>query len=153
VRLGRDYPGGPKLTPRFQERTREPQHPEPFLPWDRTPGENTGQQMRRCRQWRTVQNRSAAVPIEADQLERRLDAHVIRGADRREKRQRLAIAAEEHVLAVVHELAGVAIAKCRRAPAELRPRIENQHPRAAARQRARGAEAGETAAYDDDVVA
>jgi hypothetical protein len=57
------------------------------------------------------------------------------------------------VLAVVHQLAGLSIPECGRAPAELRPRVEHQHLRTATGQGTRRAEAGEPAADDDDVVA
>ena len=41
------------------------------------------------------------------------------------------VAPEQHVLSVVDEFAGFAIGKRRRAPAQPRPRLEHEHPRAA----------------------
>ena len=80
------------------------------------------------------------------------DANVRFGADAAEKPKRLVIAAEEHVLPVVHALAGRRIGERGGAPAERRPRLEHEHARAALGQRRRGAQAGEAAADDDDVV-
>ena len=49
-----------------------------------------------------------------------------------QKRERLGVAAEQHVLAVVDELAGLAIGERRRAAAEPRARLEHEHARAVA---------------------
>src|SRR5687767_11224466 len=152
-RVNSDRLRSPKLAARIPERAGEPQYADPFPPRNCTPREHTREQVCRSRQGRTAKNGSAPFAIEADELERGLGAHTIRGADRREKRQRLAITPEEHVLAVVHQLSGLSIPECGRAAAELRPRVEHQHLRTATRQGAGRAEAGETAAYDDDVVA
>ena len=54
-------------------------------------------------------------------------SHAIGCFDSLEKLERRSIAAEEHVLAVVNELAGFAIAKRGRASAELRPRVDDEH--------------------------
>jgi hypothetical protein len=56
------------------------------------------------------------------------------------------------VLAVVHQLAGLAIGERGRTSSQLRPRIDEQDPNPALRQRRRGAEAGEAPADDDDGV-
>ena len=69
-----------------------------------------------------------------------------------QERERLAVAAEEHVLAVVDELAGLAIVKRRGAAAEPAARFEHEHARAVARQPDRRAQAGEAGADDDRVV-
>ena len=53
------------------------------------------------------------------------------GADVAQERERLGVAAEQHVLAVVDELAGLAIGKRRRPAAQARPRLEHEHARAA----------------------
>ena len=68
-----------------------------------------------------------------------------------QKRERLRVAAEQHVLPVVDELAGDAIAERRRPSAELRPRLEHEHAAAGVGQRGRGRQPGEAAADDDDV--
>ena len=70
-------------------------------------------------------------------------------ADPPQKRERLAVAAEHHVLAVVDELAGLAVGEGGRASAELRPRIEDEHAHAALGQQRRRAQPGEPAADDD----
>ena len=93
----------------------------------------------------------AAVPIDHVDVQLGLHVHVACGADAAEKRERLVIAAEEHVLAVVHALAGGRIGERGRPAAERRPRLEHEHADAALGQRRGGAEAGEAAADDDDV--
>ena len=61
------------------------------------------------------------------------------GADLAQKRERLGVAAEQHVLAVVDELAGLAIGERRRAAAEPAARLEHEHARAVARRAATAA--------------
>ena len=61
------------------------------------------------------------------------------------------VAAEQHVLAVVDELAGVAVGERGRASAELRPRVEHEHALARLGQHGRRAQAGKAGADDDDV--
>ena len=55
-------------------------------------------------------------------------------ADLAKERERLDVAAEQDVLAVVDQLAGRRIGKRRRAPAEPRSRFQDEHARAAPRQ-------------------
>ena len=69
----------------------------------------------------------------------------------REKRVRLAVAAEQHVLAVVHALAGLAIGERRRASAEPRRFLEDDDAPAGAGETDRGAQPGEAGADHDDV--
>ena len=57
-----------------------------------------------------------------------LHANVPFGADAAEKPERLVVAAEQHVLSVVHALAGRRIGERRRTAAECRPRLEDEHP-------------------------
>ena len=73
------------------------------------------------------------------------------GADRVEERERLVIAAEQHVLAVVDELAGLAIGERRGPAAELRPRVERRARGWPACGERRRAQPGEAGADDDDV--
>src|SRR4029450_1993494 len=113
----------PKLAARFPERAGEPQRAQPLLPRNGPPRQHAREQMRRSRQRRTAKNGSAPFAIEADELERGLGAHTIGCPDRCEKRQRLAITPEEHVLAVVHQLAGLSVTARRRAPVALAPRL------------------------------
>ena len=92
--------------------------------------------------------RDRGTPPPADGCTRTLSERV----DPPQELERLPVAAEEHVLAVVHELAGLAIDERRRAAAELRPRVERRaRVRRARRAARRGAQAGEAAADDDDV--
>ena len=76
---------------------------------------------------------------------------LIARADVAQERERLGVAAEQHVLAVVDELAGLAIGERRRAPAEPAARLEHEHARARAGQPDGGAQAGEPGADDDGV--
>src|SRR5947207_10562442 len=73
-------------------------------------------------------------------------------AELTQKRERLVVAAHEHVLAVVHELAGLAIRERGRAAAEPRLRFDDEHACAVARETHGGAQAGEAGADHDDVV-
>ena len=108
--------------------------------------------MQRRRQPGTIQPRLHAIAIDHRHGELRLKAHVIAGADIAEERQRFAITAHQNVLAVVHQLAGLPIAKRGRAAAQPVPCFDHLHARAAARQPDRRAQSGETRANDDDVV-
>ena len=87
--------------------------------------------------------------IEIGHVERRLHAHVRLGADAAEKRERLVIAAEQHVLAVVDQLAGLAIAERRGAPAELAARLEHEHALARARRAPTRRQPGDPGADDE----
>jgi hypothetical protein len=78
-------------------------------------------------------------------------ANVVGGADPREKRQRLAIATEHDVLAVVHELACFAIEKRSCPAAELRPRFQDQHACALFGQQRCGAQTGKAGSDHDNV--
>ena len=70
-------------------------------------------------------------------------------ADPLQERERLAVAAEHHVLAVVDQLAGVAVLERRRASAEPRPRVEHEHAHAALREQRRRTQPRKAAADDD----
>ena len=67
-----------------------------------------------------------------------------RGADAFEKRVRLAVAAEQHVLAVVDALAGLAIGERRRAAAQPRRLLDDDDAQARVGQPHGGAEAGDS---------
>ena len=77
--------------------------------------------------------------------------HVVAGTNLIQERERRRVAAEHHVLPVVHELAGVAIRERGRAAAEPRTRLEDQHARPVPREPAGGAHAGESGTDDDHV--
>jgi hypothetical protein len=68
-----------------------------------------------------------------------------------EKRVRLAVATEQHVLAVVHALAGFAIDERGGATAQPRRFFDNDDAPAGAGEMDRGAQPGETRADHDDV--
>ena len=73
------------------------------------------------------------------------------GADLAQERVGLAIAAEQHVLAVVHALAGLAIGERRRAPAEPRRFLDDDDPLAGGGETDGGRSAREARADHDDV--
>ncbi len=66
--------------------------------------------------------------------------------------ERVGVAAEQDVLAVVDELAGLAILERGRASAEPRTRFEYEHARAALRQSNGCAQPGKSGTDDDYVV-
>ena len=68
-----------------------------------------------------------------------------------QERERLRVAAKQHVLPVVHELAGDAIGEGCRPAAELGPRVEHEHAPSGLGERRRGRQAREAGADDDDV--
>ena len=133
--------------PRRAQRPRHPQHRQPIAPAAAHPSRarrRAGAAAAAARGQRSTERRPCA--IEERHAQRRLRAGRCRSAPiRAQERERLAIAAEEHVLAVVDELAGLAIGERRRAAAELRPRVEDEHARAGVGQRGRGAQPGEAA--------
>ncbi len=115
-----------------------------------TPAEHAAEQVQRRRQpGRAAQLRPRAVDADEWDLQRRLDLDVAVRADPLQKRERLAVAAEHRVLTVVDQLAGVAVLERRRASAEPRPRIEDEHANAAFREQRRGTQPREAAADDD----
>ena len=69
-----------------------------------------------------------------------------------QERERVAIAPEQHVLAVVDELARFAIVERRRASTEPAAGFEDEHARAVLRQAHCRAEPGESGADDNRVV-
>ena len=78
-------------------------------------------------------------------------ANVAGGADAREEVERLVVAAEHQVLAVVHAFAGRRVGERRRAPAERRPRLEDGDADARVGKRRRRAQARESAADDEHI--
>ena len=128
----------------FSAATRSP-------PRDRVPVEHGGEQVQRRGQRRAAEHRSAALGIEVRHFHGRLDAHVVERLDPSQELERRAIAAEEHVLTVVDELAGFAIGESRGPAAELRPRIQHLHAHAAPGERRGRAQPRETPADHDDV--
>ena len=107
--------------------------------------------MKRRRKRRTSEHRSPSRRVEVRHFERRLDADVAFRADSAEQGERLAVAAEQHVLAVVDALAGRAVRERRRAPAQLAARFEHQHAPPGAGERGRRAQPRDAAADDHNV--
>src|SRR6185503_15749271 len=113
--------------------------------------EDAADEIEGARQRRHRQPRSAAGAIDHRHRQPRLQLDVAGGADVAEERECLDVAADENVLAVVDQLAGVAVGERGGAPAEAGLRLEHQHVRAVFRQAGGCAQAGEAAADDDDV--
>src|SRR5204862_7147668 len=105
------------------------------------------------RRWkrRALDPRFATLAIDHRHAKRWLDAYVADRTDFAEELERLGIAAEQHVLAVVDQLAGLAIGKGRRAAAEPRARFEHDDAGSAAGQADGGAQARESRTDDYDV--
>ena len=76
---------------------------------------------------------------------------VVFGTDAAQEIERLVIAPEQDVLAVVNELASVAVDERRRPSAELRPGVQHEDSPASLRQERRRTQTSEACAYDDDV--
>ncbi len=83
--------------------------------------------MKRRGQGWTRQDGAHAIAIEERHPQGLVEAHVSGSADPIEKLERLRVAAKEHVLPVVHELAREAIAEGRRPAAKLRPSLEDEN--------------------------
>jgi hypothetical protein len=92
---------------------------------------------------RAIDHRHRKLPRDADVPER---------ADLVEKRQRVRITSEHHVLTVVDELAGVPVDECGGATAHLAPRLQHQHARPLPGEADGPAQAGEPGAHDHRVV-
>ena len=76
---------------------------------------------------------------------------VVFGTDATQEIERLVIAPEQDVLAVVNELASVAVDERRRPSAELRPGVQDEDSPASLRQERRRTQTSEACAYDDDI--
>ena len=82
-----------------------------------------------------------------------LTANRLVGADAVKKRQGVGVAAEQDVLAIVNELAGLTIAERRGASAQPAAGFEDQHAGAPRREANGRAQSRETGADDNRVVA
>ena len=151
VTVDRQRSGARELPPRRLQRRPHPQDRQTVPPRHRRPRQHRAEQVQRRRQRRTLQHRPVAGPIQVGHAQRRLPAHVALGTDAAKKRERLRVAAKEHVLAVVDELAGDAIGEGRRPSPELRTGLEYQHPAAGLGQRRGGRQTREAGADDDHV--
>ena len=100
---------------------------------------------------RAPQTRQTTIALDRRHRQFRLRAHMVRRTDVMQEREGLAITAEQDVLSVVDQLAGLTIGECRRASSETRPCLEHEHARTFARKSCRGAQAGEAAADDNRV--
>ena len=117
----------------------------------RLPIQDTGQQVEGWRQVRTTEPGHFAAWHHERHLQRLLEPYIRAGADPIEKAERVAVATEENMLAVVDELPCRAILKCGCSAAEARPRLEDEHAGPALRERRRRAETRTTGANHDDV--
>jgi hypothetical protein len=81
-----------------------------------------------------------------------LHTDAIRRADPLQKLKRCSITAEENVLPVVDELAGLAVAKGGRTAAELRSRVDDQDALSLFRKCGTSAEASKSSAHHDNEI-
>ena len=107
--------------------------------------------MQRGWQARTPQHRTPPGTVVAGELERRLPLNVASRSDPIEELEGGPIAAEEHVLPVVHELPRGPIGKRGGPAAKLRPRLEHEHGYAGLRERGGRAQAGEAGTHDHHI--
>ena len=118
---------------------------------ERPPSKQSPHQVERRRQRHGSQARPLACAIDDLQIQRRIECHRIGDANRVEKGERLVVAAEEHVLAVVEHLARLRIGKRGSAPAQTPALLDDQDPRAPLGEPDGGAQPGKAGANDDDV--
>ena len=151
-RRSRHPPGRARARARAPQRRRHPQDRQRDRATAARPTQHAAEQMQRRRQRRTLEHRAAA---RRDRGTARCSAgcsRTFRRADPSQKREGLGVAAEQDVLPVVDELAGVrdrgTPSPVRRAAAAPRARARGA-PRVG--ERGRGAQPGKTAADDDDV--
>ena len=104
------------------------------------------------RQSRTNETRRSSGSIDHRDAELRLDAHIGGGADGLQKLERVGVAAEQHMLAVVDQLAGFSIGKSRGAAAKPTTRFHDQDARTVPSQPDGRTQSGESRADDDDIV-
>ena len=116
-----------------------PQRRQPIAPASASQSSSPPSRLSGARQRRTAQPAPRARAIDEVDVETRLQPHAIVRADLSQERERLVVAAEQHVLAVVDALARLRIGERGRAAAEHGLRFEHEH-------RARRARASATAA-------
>ena len=133
------------------ERTRQAEHRQAVRPRQRRPGQHAGHELQRRRQRRAPQLGRAPGHVDHRHRQRRLHAQAIAGADAGQIRQGVVIAAEQHVLAVVHPVARHPVARGERAATEHGTRLDHHHAGARLGQGARGAQARTARADHDDV--
>ncbi len=121
------------------------------VPRQRAPPRHTTNQVPRWRPGRTHQIERARLAIDHRQCQSGLERRIGRRADSLEKRKRVAIATEHHVLSVVDSLARFAIDEGRRPPAQPGRGLGHDHAPAHSGQRDCGAQTGAAGADDDDV--
>ena len=92
-----------------------------------------------------------ALRVDAGEGELLLELHGVRRADPRQVAPRLVVAPHQHVLAVVDELAGLAVEERRRSSSELSASFEHEHPRSALGERTGRGQAGAARADHDDI--
>ncbi len=100
---------------------------------------------------RTLQTGDGALCVDAREREPLLELHGVGGADAGQIAPGLVVAPHQHMLAVVHVLARLAIEEGRGAPAQLSAGFEHEHPRAPVGQRAGRRQAGAARSDDDHV--
>jgi hypothetical protein len=121
--------------------------PEP----QRGPAQQPADQMQRRPPRRRRQPAAASIAIDDLDVEPIVEGDVALGANRLQERERLVIAPEDRVLAVIDDLAGRRVRKRRRTPAEASPLLDHEDPGAALDQAHGRAQPGKAGADDDDV--
>ena len=133
------------------ERPRQAEHRQPVRPGQRRPGQHAGHELHGRRQGRAAQFGRTPRHVDHGHGERRLHVQAVTRADPVQIRQGVVIAAEQHVLAVVHPVARQLVAGGEGAPAEHGTRLDHHHPRARLGQGAGGAQARAAGADHDGI--
>jgi hypothetical protein len=118
----------------------------------RRPFGKTAQEMPWWFQRRTLQSRPPTLAIDERHVKRGLQPNVSFSANRFQKRERLVVAAEQHVLTVIHPLPRLGIREGGGSSAECRARLEHQYLSALTRELDGCTEPGESATNDYDTV-
>src|SRR6185503_10262738 len=124
-----------------------------IAPADALPTNHAAQQMQWRRQRRTSEGRHAPVPIDDVDVQITLHVHVAERVQAAKKRERLVIAADEHVLTIVHTLSRPWIDERCGPASERRPGFEDENSDALFGEGCGGTEAGKATTDHDDINA
>jgi hypothetical protein len=135
-----------------RESTAETKRGDSIAPRQGTPCHQPAEQVERRWKRRTGQTRRPAVAIDHVDSEPILEMNVRARADAIEKAEGVPIAAEQHVLPVVHALAGGGIGEGGRAATERRSRLEHEDALPSLREARRSRQPGAPAPDHDGIV-
>ncbi len=144
-------PAGLQEPLRASERGCQVERRQAIAPAEGVPFHDARQQVQRRRERRATERGERAGRIDERHLEAGLNLDAVARADTSEEGERLVVAAEHQVLAVVHRFASHRVGEGRRAASERWTRLEDERPHAGVAQRGRRAQPREASADHDDV--